>query len=112
MDLTGGTSGSPIYNTSGKVIAINNASIQTPVISTLGSTTISQGSLGFGIRIDKVNELLSTTEKRVPQTKKVKREIIEAFEGRDVCTLKFHKTEELIKEFKSGSFAKRLNIVN
>lgn len=60
LDLSGGTSGSPIFTTDGKVVAINNSGISATAL-TFGGTPIqvSQASLGFGIRSDKIHELLS-----------------------------------------------------
>ena len=60
LDLSGGTSGSPIFTAEGKVIAINNSGIVATAL-TFGGTPIhvSQASLGFGIRSDKIHELLS-----------------------------------------------------
>jgi len=45
FDTTPGTSGSPIFNRRGEVVAINHAGFE-------------QGSLGFGIRADELRELL------------------------------------------------------
>ncbi len=46
FDTTRGTSGSPIFNKRGEVVAVNNAGIPGP------------GSLGFGIRADEARDLL------------------------------------------------------
>ena len=45
FDTTGGTSGSPIFNKRGEVIAVNNSGYE-------------EGSLGFGIRADEARTLL------------------------------------------------------
>ena len=55
LDLSGGTSGSPILNPAGMVVAVNNAGIE----SSVGSTQVSQAALGFGIRADKIQEVLA-----------------------------------------------------
>ena len=60
LDLSGGTSGSPIFDASGKVLAINNAGIANVVLTLGGAPArISQAALGFGIRADKIHELLN-----------------------------------------------------
>ncbi len=59
LDLSGGTSGSPIFAASGRVIAINNSGIENVVLNIGGTPTrITQAALGFGIRADKIHELL------------------------------------------------------
>lgn len=58
LDLSGGTSGSPIIDAAGIVVAVNNAGIQNVVITFGGPSTVSQAALGFGIRADKIREVL------------------------------------------------------
>ncbi len=59
LDLSGGTSGSPIFNRVGEVVAINNAGIERLVVTIGGDPArVSQAALGFGIRADKIYELL------------------------------------------------------
>ncbi|HID99977.1 MAG TPA: hypothetical protein EYP59_06775 [Thiotrichaceae bacterium] len=99
LDLSGGTSGSPIYNTAGKVIAVNNAGIDVAVFTIGGApTTVSQAALGFGIRIDKANELLSMASKPVALEAHGKEETIELLEGRDIRTLKWSKPSTILKK--------------
>ena len=60
LDLSGGTSGSPIFTTEGKVVAINNSGIEAVALTFGGDPIrVSQASLGFGIRVDKIHELLN-----------------------------------------------------
>ena len=59
LDLTGGTSGSPIFTAEGEVVAVNNSGIEALALTLGGDPVrVSQGSLGFGIRADKIQELL------------------------------------------------------
>ena len=44
FDITGGTSGSPVFNRRGEVVAVNNSGF-------------AQGSLSYGIRVDEVRDL-------------------------------------------------------
>ena len=60
LDLSGGTSGSPIFTAEGEVVAVNNSGIERTALSFGGGPVrVSQASLGFGIRADKIHELLS-----------------------------------------------------
>ena len=60
LDLSGGTSGSPIFDETGKVLAVNNAGIANVVLTLGGAPArVSQAALGFGIRADKIRELLN-----------------------------------------------------
>ena len=60
LDLSGGTSGSPIFTTEGEVVAINNSGIDITALTFGGDPIrVSQAALGFGIRADKIHELLS-----------------------------------------------------
>lgn len=90
LDLSGGTSGSPIYDASGKVIAVNNAGIEGLVLSIGGTPTrISQAALGFGIRVDKVHEFLSSVAKQAPRVQRDRGDRMEELEGRDIRTLRW-----------------------
>ena len=60
LDLTGGTSGSPIFTAEGKVVAINNSGWEALALTFGGEPQrVPFGSLNFGIRSDKIHELLS-----------------------------------------------------
>ena len=56
LDLSGGTSGSPVFDTIGAVIGINNSGTERVVIdqNTGQPTRIPSGNIGFAIRIDEV----------------------------------------------------------
>ena len=59
LNLTGGTSGSPVFNTEGEVVAINNSGVETLALSLGGALErVPLGALDFGIRADKIHELL------------------------------------------------------
>ncbi len=59
LNLSGGTSGSPIFNTGGEVVAINNSGIEALALTFGGAPTrVNQAALDFGIRADKIHELL------------------------------------------------------
>lgn len=60
LDLSGGTSGSPIFDRFGWIVAINNAGTESLVInlSTGQPSRVPTGNIGFGIRNDAVWELI------------------------------------------------------
>jgi S1-C subfamily serine protease len=61
LNLSGGTSGSPIFNRDGKVIAINNSGVETLVYSEENDSwkRVPIASLGFAIRADQFTPTLS-----------------------------------------------------
>lgn len=65
FDLSGGTSGSPIFDHYGFVIGIHNAGIESLVfnINTGAPQRIPFGNLGFGIRIDEAWDLIGSLSK-------------------------------------------------
>lgn len=88
LDLSGGTSGSPIFDASGRVVAVNNAGIQMPVITVGGSrASVSQAALGFGIRVDKVHELIEHKEPVPAKPAAPAAHITQELEGRELRAL-------------------------
>ncbi len=60
LNLSGGTSGSPIFNPTGLVVAVNSSGIEVVVpVGTGDSTRVSQAALGFGVRADKIQDVLA-----------------------------------------------------
>ena len=64
LDLSGGTSGSPIFDHNGWVIAVNNSGTEKLVVdaSTGRPQRIPTGNIGFGIRIDEVWRMIDAIE--------------------------------------------------
>ncbi len=59
FDVTGGTSGSPVFDHNGWIVGLNHSAIEAEVRDTAGDIVqISLGSLGFGIRVDAIWTLI------------------------------------------------------
>jgi len=96
LDLSGGTSGSPIFNASGEVVAINNSGIESVVLGVGGRPTrITQSSLGFGVRTDIIRNLLSQRRITVAKPASDPGVIAPLLDGRDVQSIRVVSVEEL-----------------
>jgi S1-C subfamily serine protease len=87
LDLSGGTSGSPILDATGSVVAVNNAGIQNVVITFSGPSTISQAALGFGIRADKIREVLSRAGVTAKPVAAEPSALLERLDGQPISSL-------------------------
>ena len=105
FDTTGGTSGSPIFDASGRVVAINNAGMEAQFSIEGDWPRITQGSLGFGIRADKIRELLNEAGVAAKPTAPVNPDndaLLSRLEGRDISSLDIVTTREGLAERLAG----------
>ncbi len=99
FDTTGGTSGSPIFDTSGRVVAINNAGMEAQFSIEGDWPRITQGSLGFGIRADKIHELLRRAGVAAKRTTHANfSELASLLDGRNISSLDIVTTREEFAE--------------
>ena len=93
FDTTNGTSGSPIFDKNGRVVAVHNAAIQI----NSGEISYGFGSLGFGIRADKIQELLRDHSIAAKPTVVSSRgSAREQFVGKDISSVKMMTVEEFL----------------
>lgn len=101
FDTTGGTSGSPIFDSSGRVVAINNAGMEAQFnVEVEGDwPRIAQGSLGFGIRADKIHEVLRQSGVAAKPTDRTNFSgLASRLDGRDFRSLDIVTTREELAE--------------
>ena len=94
FDTTGGTSGSPIFDASGQVVAINNSGMEAQFSTEGDWPRISQGSLGFGIRADKIHEVLRQGGAAKPTVHTNFSRLASRLDGRDISSLDIVPTRE------------------
>ena len=106
LDLSGGTSGSPIFDSSGQVVAINNAGIENIVLN-IGDlpVRISQAALGFGVRADKIHEVLDYVGIAAKPTMHADPSgLANSLDGRDISSLNLAATQgDLAGDWQGGS---------
>ena len=103
FDTTGGTSGSPIFDASGRVVAINNAGMEAQFSTEGDWPRITQGSLGFGIRVDKIHEVLNDAGVAAKPTAHTNfSELASRLDGRDISSLDIVTTREGLAERLAG----------
>ena len=105
FDVTGGTSGSPIFDASGRVVAINNASREADFVDfePIEGYSSPQGSFRFGIRADKIHELLDQADVAAkPTTDANFSELASRLDGRDISSLNIVTTREDLAERLAG----------
>ena len=102
LDISGGTSGSPIFDALGRVVAINNADISYWVDIGDTQARITQTALGFGIRADKIHEVLDdwgiAAKRTVPAKPAHFDQLVSRLEGRDISSLNIVTTREGLAE--------------
>ena len=86
LDLSGGTSGSPIFDHEGWIVAINNSGTESLVFdqNTGAPTRVPTGNIGFGIRIDEVWEMIDIITANKPVALPLSSHQQERFDRSDV----------------------------